>query len=160
VNIYFVYSLIALKDLFNHCQPVTEALKNNNLLKARESVAMIVGRDVNSLDEKGVIRAAIETLAENFVDGFLSPVFWFCTGCMIAIYADIDPAFSGIVLLITFKVASTLDSMVGHKTEELIDIGWAGARLDDIMNLYPCATISDTGFFLRVSFQDYTLYTG
>jgi adenosylcobinamide-phosphate synthase len=137
MNIYFVYSLIALKDLFNHCRPVTDALKNNNLLKARASVAMIVGRDVNSLDENGVIRAAIETLAENFVDGFLSPVFWYSAGCLIGIYVDIDPAFSGIVLLIIFKVASTLDSMIGHKTEELIEIGWAGARLDDLMNFIP-----------------------
>lgn len=137
MNIYFVYSLIALKDLFNHCRPVTEALKNNDLIKARESVAMIVGRDVNSLDEKGVIRAAIETLAENFVDGFLSPVFWYCIGCIIGVLIDIDPIFSGVVLLIIYKVASTLDSMVGHKTEELIEIGWAGARLDDLMNFLP-----------------------
>jgi adenosylcobinamide-phosphate synthase len=137
INIYFVYSLIALKDLFNHCHPVTDALKKNDLLKARESISMIVGRDVNSLDEKGIIRAAIETLAENFVDGFLSPVFWYCVGCIIGPFVDIDPEFSGVVFLIIFKVASTLDSMVGHKTEELIEIGWAGARLDDLMNFIP-----------------------
>jgi adenosylcobinamide-phosphate synthase len=113
---------------------------------------MIVGRDVNSLDEKGVIRAAIETLAENFVDGFLSPVFWFCAGCMIGIYVDIDPAFSGILFLIIFKVASTLDSMVGHKTEELIEIGWAGARLDDVMNYIP-ARISLILLFLGAIFS-------
>jgi adenosylcobinamide-phosphate synthase len=96
MNIYFVYSLIALKDLFNHCRPVTETLRKNDLIKARESIAMIVGRDVNSLDEKGVIRAAIETLAENFVDGFLSAVFWYCAGCIIGLLTDIDPYFSGL----------------------------------------------------------------
>jgi adenosylcobinamide-phosphate synthase len=137
LNIYFVYSLVALKDLFNHCQPVTDALNNNDLVKARESIAMIVGRDVNSLDEKGIIRAAIETLAENFVDGFLSPVFWYCAGSVIGFYFEIDPATSGVVFLIIFKVASTLDSMVGHKTEEFIKIGWGGARLDDLMNFIP-----------------------
>jgi adenosylcobinamide-phosphate synthase len=137
INIYFVYSLIALKDLFNHCRPVTDALINTDLLKARESIAMIVGRDVNSLDEKGIIRAAIETLAENFVDGFISPVFWYCAGCIIGELTDINPEFSGVIFLIIFKVASTLDSMVGHKTEELIEIGWAGARLDDLMNFIP-----------------------
>lgn len=137
INIYFVYSLIALKDLFNHCRPVTDALKNNDLFKARESIAMIVGRDVNCLDEKGIIRAAIETLAENFVDGFLSPVFWYCVGSIIGPLIDIDSIYSGVIFLIIFKVASTLDSMVGHKTEELVEIGWAGARLDDILNFIP-----------------------
>ncbi|MBN1905867.1 MAG: cobalamin biosynthesis protein CobD [Deltaproteobacteria bacterium] len=166
MNIYFVYSLIALKDLFKHSLPVTEALKNNDLIKARESVAMIVGRDVNSLDEKGVIRAAIETLAENFVDGFLSPVFWYCIGCIIGILIDIDPVFSGVIFLIIFKVASTLDSMVGHKTEELIEIGWAGARLDDLMNFIPARLSLIMLFFgtlfsalhplsgLKISFRD------
>ncbi|NLA74038.1 MAG: cobalamin biosynthesis protein CobD [Deltaproteobacteria bacterium] len=137
MNIYFVYSLIALKDLFNHCGPVIEALRSNGLIKARESVSMIVGRDVNSLDENGVIRSAIETLAENFVDGFLSPVFWFCIGSIIGPMIDVEPVLSGVVFLIIFKVASTLDSMVGHKTEELIEIGWAGARLDDLLNFIP-----------------------
>lgn len=137
LNIHFIYSLIALKDLFNHCRPVTDALMKNNIIKARESVSMIVGRDVHYLDEKGIIRAAIETLAENFVDGFLSPVFWYCAGCLIGIPIDINPVYSGVIFLIIFKTSSTLDSMVGHKTEELIEIGLAGARLEDILNFIP-----------------------
>jgi adenosylcobinamide-phosphate synthase len=152
INIFFVFSLIALKDLFDHCQPVTGALKNNDILKARKSIAMIVGRDVNSLDEKGIIRAAIETLAENFVDGFISPVFWYCIGCIIGASIDIEPGSSGVVLLIIFKVASTLDSMVGHKTEELIEIGWAGARLDDLLNFIP-ARLSLILLFLGAMFS-------
>ena len=111
---------------------------------------MIVGRDVNYLDEKGIIRAAIETLAENFVDGFISPVFWYCAGSIIGASIDIDPVFLGIVFLIIFKVASTLDSMVGHKTEELIEIGWAGARLDDLMNFIPARLSLIMLFFGRL----------
>lgn len=137
LNLYFVYSLIALKDLFNHCHPVIDALMDNDLEKARKSIGMIVGRDVNYLDETGIIRAAIETLAENFVDGFLSPVFWYIAGCLAGAVSGINPVYSGVVLLLIFKVASTLDSMVGYKTEELRETGRSGARLDDIMNFLP-----------------------
>jgi adenosylcobinamide-phosphate synthase len=159
INIYFVYSLIALKDLFNHCYPVTDALINKDILRARESIAMIVGRDVNYLDEKGIIRAAIETLAENFVDGFLSPVFWYLAGCLAGMAIDLNPVYSGIVLLIVFKVASTLDSMVGHKTEELIEIGWAGARLDDLMNFIP-ARLSLILLFAGAMFSGLNPFSG
>ena len=136
-NVYFVYSLIALKDLFNHCRPVIDALENDDIENARKSVGMIVGRDVNYLDKNGIIRAAIETLAENFVDGFISPVFWYGAGCLVGMILHANPVYSGIVFLIIFKVASTLDSMVGYKTEEFKEIGWAGARLDDLMNFIP-----------------------
>ena len=137
INIFFIYSLIALKDLFNHCRPVINALQDKDINNARKYIGMIVGRDVNYLDEVGIVRASVETLAENFVDGFLSPVFWFTAGCLAGAVTGIDPVYSGIVFLITFKVASTLDSMAGYKTEELKEIGWAGARLDDLMNFIP-----------------------
>jgi adenosylcobinamide-phosphate synthase len=137
VNVFFVYSMIALKDLFKHCTPVIDALANKDTENARRATGMIVGRDVNYLDEAGIIRAAIETLAENFVDGFLSPVFWYGAGCLIGLVINVNPVYSGIVFLIVFKVASTLDSMVGYKTEEYKDLGWAGARLDDVMNFIP-----------------------
>lgn len=137
LNVYFVYSLIALKDLFKHCRPVISALQDKNIDNARKAIGMIVGRDVNYLDEAGIVRAAIETLAENFVDGFLSPVFWYFAGCLIGAAFKINPVYSGIALLIIFKVASTLDSMVGYKTEEFMAIGWAGARMDDMMNFIP-----------------------
>ena len=137
VNVFFVYSMIALKDLFKHCGPVIDALIIKDMESARRATGMIVGRDINYLNEAGIIRAAIETLAENFVDGFLSPLFWYSTGCMIGFMTGINPVYSGIVFLLIFKVASTLDSMVGYKTEKYKDLGWAGARLDDIMNFIP-----------------------
>ena len=137
INIYFVYSLIALKDLFKHCRPVIKALQDKDLENARKYVGMIVGRDVDCLHEAGIVRAAVETLAENFVDGFLSPVFWYTVGCLAGVVIKIDPVYSGIVFLIIFKAASTLDSMVGYKAEEFREIGWSGARLDDLMNFIP-----------------------
>jgi adenosylcobinamide-phosphate synthase len=135
--LYVFYSIIAVKDLIKHCRPVYNALSDGNLESARIAVGMIVGRDTNNLDEKGVARATIETLAENFVDGFLSPVFWYGAGCLIGRYINIDPGYTGILFMLFFKVVSTLDSMVGYKTTELKEIGWSGARLDDLMNFIP-----------------------
>lgn len=136
-DIFVCYSCLALKDLFNHIMPVIKALDSGDLYSARKAVGMIVGRDVKSLDRSGVIRASIETMAENFVDGFLSPVFWYVAGSIIGRLTGPGPVFMGISLMIIFKTSSTLDSMVGYKNEEFIDIGWAGARLDDVMNFIP-----------------------
>jgi adenosylcobinamide-phosphate synthase len=136
-NVFLCYSFLALKDLFAHIIPVIEALKSNNIIGARRLIGMVVGRDVDSLDSSGIVRAAIETMAENFVDGFFSPVFWYLTGCLVARIMKIDCVFTGVSFMLVFKIASTLDSMVGYKNEEFIKIGWAGARLDDIMNFLP-----------------------
>ena len=94
---------------------------------------MVVGRDVRYLDEDGVARATVETLAENYVDGFLSPVFWYVIGAALAWLAGLPAVLISICCMIAFKVASTLDSMVGYKNDEFSEIGWAGARLDDFM---------------------------
>ena len=120
---------------------------------------MIVGRDVNFLDESGIIRAAIETLAENFVDGFLSPVFWYSAGCLLGVAVNSNPVYSGIVFLIIFKVVSTLDSMVGYKTEEFKEIGWLGARLDDLMNFIP-ARLSIIVLFLGATLSGLNPFAG
>lgn len=137
LDLFICYSFIALKDLSDHIKPVRSALAAEDLSSARRAVSMIVGRDVNLLDETGVIRASIETLSENFVDGFLSPVFWFTAGGIAGAFTGVSPLFIGICMLIIFKAASTLDSMVGYKTDEFKEIGWAGARLDDVMNFIP-----------------------
>jgi adenosylcobinamide-phosphate synthase len=131
------YSFLALKDLLDHITPVVRALGQDRLNEARKAIAMVVGRDADSLDEAGVARAAIETMAENLVDGFISPVFWYAAGAVVGAMTAKDAVFTGICVMIIFKAASTLDSMAGYKTEEFIGIGWAGARLDDAMNLVP-----------------------
>ncbi|HJX34362.1 MAG TPA: adenosylcobinamide-phosphate synthase CbiB [Desulfatiglandales bacterium] len=136
-DLFVCYSCLALKDLFDHIRPVIKALESEDLYEARKNTGMVVGRDVNTLDMAGVTRAAIETMAENFVDGFLSPVFWYVAGCVAAKTIGVSPVSAGISLMIVFKAASTLDSMIGHKNEEFLKIGWAGARLDDAMNYMP-----------------------
>jgi adenosylcobinamide-phosphate synthase len=136
-DLFLVYSFLALGDLLHHIKPVANALERRELDAARQSLAMTVGRDVRSLDREGIARAAIETLAENFVDGFLSPVFWYFAGGILFLLLGGNPMRGAAGCMLLFKCASTLDSMVGYKNERYILFGWAGARLDDLMNLVP-----------------------
>jgi adenosylcobinamide-phosphate synthase len=136
-DLFICYSCLALKDLFYHTDKVIRALEGGNLAEARKEIAMVVGRDVRFLDEKRISRAAIETMAENFVDGFLSPLFWYLSGGIMGYILGLSPVMTAVGFMITFKVASTLDSMVGYKDSEFLEFGWAGAKLDDIMNFIP-----------------------
>jgi adenosylcobinamide-phosphate synthase len=123
VQLFLVYSLLALGDLIRHVWRVERALDRHDLPGARTAVSQLVGRDTASLDAAACRRAAIESLSENLTDGVTSPIVW---------YAALGLA--GIVL---FKVVSTMDSMVGYKTDRYRRFGWCGARLDDAMNYLP-----------------------
>ena len=96
---------------------------HGGLISGRLAVSQIVGRDPESLDGAGVARAAIESLAENFSDGVVAPVFWYLV--------------LGLPGMFAYKMANTLDSMIGHKSERYRAFGWAAARLDDLLNLIP-----------------------
>src|SRR5438034_484691 len=98
-------------------------LEAGGLAAGRAAVRHIVGRDPMSLDTYGVARAAIESLAENFSDGVVAPVFWYLV--------------LGLPGLLAYKMASTLDSMIGHRTRHYRSFGWAAARFDDILNTVP-----------------------
>lgn len=119
-------SLIAQKSLAAHVLAVADGL-DVSLDAGRQAVAMIVGRDVSVLDEGGVARAAIESLAENFSDGVVAPVFWM--------------AVAGLPGAALYKAINTADSMIGHRTARYTDYGRHAARLDDLVNL-PAARLS------------------
>lgn len=114
-------TLIASRSLYEHVASVARALDEDGLAGARVAVGRIVGRNPQSLDEHGVARAAIESLAENASDGIVAPVFWF--------------AFLGLPGLAVYKAINTADSMIGHRTKRHEAFGWAAARLDDLVNL-------------------------
>ncbi len=116
-------TLLASRSLHQHVAAVAASLKAGRLDDARAAVAMIVGRDVTRLDEPGVARAAIESLAENMSDGVVAPVFW--------------GALLGLPGLVAYKAINTTDSMIGHRTPRHEAFGWAAARLDDLANLIP-----------------------
>jgi len=136
-DLFIVYSSLAIGDLLRHVEPVASGLEEGDLDRARRALALTVGRDVRALDRWSIARAAIETLSENFVDGFLSPVFWYVAGASLSLPLGLRPASGGAALMLLFKAASTMDSMVGYKSERYLRFGWAGARLDDLMNFLP-----------------------
>lgn len=114
---------LAQRSLYDHVRAVARALGAGDLGRARGAVAMIVGRDVDGLDEAGVARAAIESLAESFCDGVTAPLFWLLVG--------------GLPGLWIYKAINTADSMIGHREERWRAFGWAAARADDLLNLAP-----------------------
>jgi adenosylcobinamide-phosphate synthase len=120
-------SLIAQRSLHQHVERVADALEREGLEGGRKAVSQIVGRDPQSLDEAGVARAAIESLAENFSDGVVAPAFWLAVG--------------GLAGGAAYKAINTADSMIGHKSEKYREFGYASARLDDFVNL-PASRLS------------------
>jgi adenosylcobinamide-phosphate synthase len=114
-------SLLAQRSLYAHVERVAASLEGRGLQSAREAVSHIVGRDTADLDEAGVARATIESLAENFSDGVVAPAFWMVVG--------------GLPGAAIYKAINTADSMIGHRTPRHEDFGWAAARLDDLVNL-------------------------
>jgi adenosylcobinamide-phosphate synthase len=117
----FAASLPAQRSLDDHVRRVAEALEREGLDGGRRAVAAIVGRNPQALDEAGVARAALESLAENFSDGIVAPLLWIVVG--------------GLAGGALYKAINTADSMIGHRSERYRAFGWAAARLDDWVNL-------------------------
>ena len=120
-------TLVAQRSLHRHVADVAAALETGGVAAGRQAVAHIVGRDTEKLDAAGVARAAIESLAENFSDAIVAPVFWMAIG--------------GLPGAALYKAINTADSMIGHRTPRHQAFGWAAARLDDLVNL-PASRLS------------------
>jgi adenosylcobinamide-phosphate synthase len=117
------WPFVAFRSLYDHVSAVRDPLRSGNLDAARSAVSRIVGRDPDSLDEAGIARASIESLAESTSDGIVAPVFW--------------GALFGLPGLIGYKAVNTLDSMIGHRDARHEAFGWAAARIDDVANFLP-----------------------
>lgn len=117
------WQLVAARCLQKESMKVCRALEENDTEKARKAVSMIVGRDTDVLDEKGIIKAAVETVAENTSDGVTAPMMYISAG--------------GAALGFLYKAVNTMDSMIGYKNEKYADIGRFAARLDDLLNYIP-----------------------
>ena len=115
--------LIAQRSLFDHVRNVARALDRDGRAGGCAAVAHIVGRDPKNLDVYGVARAAIESLAENFADGVVAPVFWYLL--------------FGLPGLLVYKTVNTMDSMIGYRTARHAAFGMVAARLDDVLNYVP-----------------------
>ena len=121
LSIYWIYSLVAIRDLDRHAAAVIGALPD--LPAARERLALIVGRDTAHLGESEIVRATVETVAENLTDGIVAPLFYLALG--------------GPVWMAAYKAVNTLDSMVGYRDDRYRDFGWFSARADDWANWIP-----------------------
>ena len=123
VEAIITYQCLATKSLYTESMKVYYALKDTSLEAGRTAVSMIVGRDTAALDEAGVTKAAVETVAENTSDGVIAPLIYLAIG--------------GPVLGICYKAINTMDSMIGYKNDKYMDFGRAAAKLDDVVNFVP-----------------------
>ena len=123
VEALIISVFLAQNSLYGHVAAVARGLRIKGLDGGRRAVSRIVGRDPESLDEPGVCRAALESLAENFSDGVVAPAFW--------------ALLFGLPGILIYKAINTADSMIGHKSPRHLAFGWASARLDDLLNLAP-----------------------
>jgi len=134
IEFLLVVTLIAQRALYNAVRRVGTSLKGDNLEDSRDAVSHIVGRDPAQLDSFGIARAAIESLAENFSDGVVAPVFWY--------------VLFGFPGLLVYKAINTMDSMIGYKTPQYQAFGFSAARIDDIVNIIPARL---SGLFIALA---------
>jgi adenosylcobinamide-phosphate synthase len=123
ISVWLAWTCLAVRELHRQSAAVIDRLVASDLSGARQALAMIVGRDTADLDEQALLRACIETVAENTSDGIVAPLVYLGLG--------------GPVAGILFKAASTLDSMVGYRNQRYREFGWTAARLDDLLNWLP-----------------------
>lgn len=123
VAVWLAWTCLAARELHRQTAVVVEALTDGDLVAARGALGMIVGRDTAQLDAQGVLRACVETVAENTSDGIVAPLFYLALG--------------GPLGGLLYKAANTMDSMIGYRNERYRDFGWAAARLDDLLNWLP-----------------------
>ena len=128
------WPLVAARSLHDHVLAVAEPLDEGDIEGAREAIAMIVGRDPETLDEAGMARAALESLAENASDGVVAPLFW--------------GVIFGLPGIAVYKAINTMDSMIGYRTPRHLAFGWAAARIDDVANFIPARL---TGVLIALS---------
>jgi adenosylcobinamide-phosphate synthase len=141
MNIVLIYYTLSVKSLKTESLKVLNQLESGSLSEAKKQLAQIVGRDVTPLDESGVTRAAVETVAENLVDGVISPLFYAALG--------------GAPLAMAYKMVNTLDSMIGYKNKRYKEFGRVAAQLDDAANFIPARlavmVVACAAFFVRLS---------
>lgn len=141
---FMCYQLLCTKSLYEESMKVKRALDDGDIVKARYAVSMIVGRDTKRLDDKGIARAAVETVAENTSDGIIAPL----------VYMFVFGAAGGYF----YKTVNTMDSMVGYKNDKYLYVGFAAAKLDDFLNFLPsrlsAVFMTASAFLLKYDYKN------
>jgi len=143
-NSILIYTTLATKCLKDESKKIYKVLKTGDLKKSRIQLSYIVGRDTTNLSEKEIVRATVETVAENTVDGIIAPLFYGFIG--------------GAPLAMAYKAINTLDSTVGYKNDKYYYLGFASAKIDDIANYIPARLgvllLSIGSLFVGFNFKD------
>ncbi len=137
LSIYLLYSSIAFKDMLNHVHRIEKPLKIGNIDAARKNLSNIVGRLTHNLNNEQIAQATIESMSENFPDGWFAPLFYFVVGYHIARSLQVDSLTTATSLAVCYRAINTLDSMVGYKNSHYTRFGKIAARLDDAINYIP-----------------------
>ncbi|MGK5092022.1 adenosylcobinamide-phosphate synthase CbiB [Deltaproteobacteria bacterium TL4] len=137
LELFLLYSCIAFKDLLEHANAVKAKLEAKDLAQAQDAVQKMIGRDAKQLDEPGVARATIESVAENYVDSYLAPLFWFTVGALITHPLGYNSLTGALSCVLFYRVSNTLDAMVGYQNERYQQFGFVSAKLDDYLNFMP-----------------------
>ncbi|WKV09927.1 adenosylcobinamide-phosphate synthase CbiB [Thermoanaerobacterium sp. CMT5567-10] len=144
LDMLLIYTCLATNDLAKSAMRVYSPLKNDNIVEARKMLSFIVSRDTENLGYSDIVRGVVETVAENISDGIIGPLFYAFIG--------------GAPLALAYKASSTLDSMVGYKNEKYAEIGYASAKLDDVLNFLPARItgllIVASSFLLRYDYKN------
>ncbi|MBN2527112.1 MAG: cobalamin biosynthesis protein CobD [Deltaproteobacteria bacterium] len=136
-DVFVLYSMVAQKDLLAHVRSVLHPVEQNDLVLAREKLSMIVSRKTENLPLDGIVRSAVESVAENFVDGSMAVICFAVAGALLAVVTGGTPATGMMIGPVAYRVVNTLDAMVGYKNERYLRFGWASARFDDVLNFIP-----------------------
>ncbi len=153
-DVFILYSAIALRDMTHHANIVHRELKKKNLDEAKIKLSAIVGRDTKKLDESGIVAATIESMSENFVDGFFAVIFWGVIGIMLGYFTNSNRLFLLVLFAVLYRTVNTLDSTVGYKNARYLFFGKCSAKTDDMANFIP-ARLSVFSICLGACFLGY-----
>lgn len=155
-NIWLLSTTLAAKSLADEAKKVFRILKTDDLEAARTAVGYLVGRDTTKLSQEELIRATIETTAENTIDGVLAPLFYMFIGCFLF---ELHPFLNPLVLAMVYKGVNTMDSMVGYIYRKYRYFGYFPAKIDDVVN-FPVARIGSWLMLLGGFALGYNLSNG
>ncbi|MCE0558909.1 adenosylcobinamide-phosphate synthase CbiB [Motilimonas sp. E26] len=133
VELYFLYTCLATRSLYNEGAKVCRILDQGDMALARKELSYLVSRDTADMEQAQITRSAMETISENTVDGITAPLFYMCLGALVSPWL---PGAS-LAFAMTYKAINTFDSMWGYKNERYLELGWFSARLDDWANWLP-----------------------
>ena len=137
IGVYLLYTALAWRSLKKETGYVFQALAEDDIAKARKMTSYVVGRDTENLTASEMIKACVETIGENTIDGVIAPLFYMMIGYIVGDLAFADGIGGAVLWVYIYKTINTLDSMVGYKNDRYADFGFAAAKIDDVVNWVP-----------------------